>query len=560
MVLFAAGPRPPRRQTSPALQPQLGEGTPLGNIASISLTSSPVHGKRPLFEKRHHRAPIARSTLQRNKLLQSIDSLRGSRSMPLLPPNIADTWELDAHSASERTRRRDSVHPARRNASSPEAHGHGMIPSILYDKIAEPCKEERRASSAHVFAHVQPPLEDTHNAEIMRHAAVTSVASSYETSEQSRPSPFPRGAEDEPSRRLVVDETPLREQVPAWWRGTQRKSVLGMSKTYPPDSVLKEVQIASDQFDAQQLQYRALANRIRSGVLVPPGNDGAPTFAQPSADSLGGVKGWFPHPPQLSRAANHGSELQSPCDRAIVAQAAVGEWISPTAIAARREAQRNVFANRYVNPPSLELNSPIAPLQPGKEPPSNGLAWKRPSWWRNEDGTSRTPPFRPPNPLPGVGAKFGPSAMVSFEKANPGSLASATRPRNNEGLRGGFNGSPKRFNGGQSLGVGRAVRGSGAAESIMGGVVATVRTSIDDSELAPPSFSLRLFAKDSFASVFGSVAEEANSSSSSVVQVTLIRLTGGGQSLLMDPNGIRTLGSWREWSEADTFELYAVMS
>ena len=38
-----------------------------------------------------------------------------------------------------------------------------MIPSILYDEIAEPCKEERRAPSAHVIAHVQPPLEDTHN-------------------------------------------------------------------------------------------------------------------------------------------------------------------------------------------------------------------------------------------------------------------------------------------------------------------------------------------------------------------------------------------------------------
>lgn len=71
----------------------------------------PTRSRSPHLQKRHHRAPIASSTLQRNKLLRSLDKLRASQSLPALAPASFRLPET-SHVETNRTDTRSFLSPS----------------------------------------------------------------------------------------------------------------------------------------------------------------------------------------------------------------------------------------------------------------------------------------------------------------------------------------------------------------------------------------------------------------------------------------------------------------
>ena len=334
----------------------------------------------------------------------------------------------------------------------------------------------------------------------------------------------------------------LKDDIPGWWHSSsKRTTVLGFAKPDPTESILNEVKEAADQFDARQVQRGAAASKMNKAVLVPRSTPGEATYDLPQAKSLLGVDGRFPHPPHPQRSADKPSAPKTTRDRAIAAAAAIGEWTSQEVALERRDAQYEVFANRYVPPAALEFNRPVKPFEPGDDMSVAGLAWTRPARWKYG------PPFDPTPQSSKLRQKPLRTANDDFERQNPGLLAK------------GGGRQPAKESSGPGLGGGRTIEGAvwGPPGKEGEGVIAGVRTSLDEPG-APVGFSLRLFAGDSHAAIFNTVASELNSESAKVTEVTLSR-TDGGSSITLKVDSSNELQGWPQWAESGRFELFATM-
>ena len=389
-----------------------------------------------------------------------------------------------------------------------------------------------------------------------RTGAWTPTLSATKSTNDAKPPPRPMPATPEdaaeegaPQHDDSITAPPLHTHIPDWWKpSAKRKTTLGFAKPDPTASILREVRQAAAEFDAKKAQYYVAANCSRRMVLAPRYSDGGATFAPPRATKLLGVEGDFPHPPHPPRHALMPDEPRTTRDRANATLAAIGEWTSEAATKARREAQNDLFAHRYVPPAALEFNRPIKPLQPGDDLPYRGLDWTRP-----------VPPFTP-KPLNGKlgGKPNGANATATLLQHDPGALK-----RSSTGLS-----FRKPSSDRPRLGNGRALRGAAAGNAALQaratggkgntGVVAGVRTSLDEPG-EPPSFSLRLYPGDEHAAVFTSVADELNDETNAVASVTLRRLDGGAE-ITISREGSEKLEGWPDWALNGQFELFAEIS
>ena len=104
---------------------------------------------------------------------------------------------------------------------------------------------------------------------------------------------------------------------------------------------------------------------------------------------------------------------------------------------------------------------------------------------------------------------------------------------------------------------GSRVKRGGEAQS-GGGVIAPVRTSIDGSSAAPPSFLLRLKSGDEHKELFNSISDEINGEKAWMTELTLRRLDAG-QHITIRADSRDSLSGWPEWAESGQFELFVTI-